>query len=85
MFYPRLSKISKKISKFPRQLFEILVSSNENISLVGDVNVHMDEDHLYSNQFKDSLNTFNATKHVNFPTHIAGYTLDIIITFDKNV
>ena len=33
------------------QLFEILVSSNENIILAGDVNVHMDEDNLYSNQF----------------------------------
>ncbi len=66
------------------QLFEILVSSNENIILAGDANVHMDEDNLYSNQFKDILNTFNAIQHVNFPTHIAGHTLDIIITFDNN-
>ena len=60
------------------------VCSNENIILAGDVNVHMDEDNLYSNQFKDILDTFNATQHVNFPTHIASNTLDIIITFDKN-
>ena len=65
------------------QLFEILVSSNENI-ILADVNEHMDEDNLYSNQFKDILNTFNATQHVNFPTHIACNTLDIIITFDRN-
>ena len=65
------------------QLFEILVSSNENIILAGGVNVHMDEDNLYSNQLKDILNTFNATQHVNFPTHIACHTLDIIITFEK--
>ena len=32
------------------QLFEILVSSNENIILSGDVNAQMDEDNLYNNK-----------------------------------
>ena len=44
----------------------------------------MDEDELYANSFKDILNTFNLIQHVNFPTHIAGHTLDIIATLEDN-
>ena len=41
-------------------------------------------DNLHSNNFKDTLNIFNATQHVDFPTHIAGHTLDIVTTFKGN-
>ena len=41
----------------------------------------MDEDDLYSNKFKDILDTFNMTQHVDFPTHIQGDTLDIVAAF----
>ena len=66
------------------QLFEILLTLKENIILAGDVNIHNDEDELYSNRFKDILNTFNIIQHVDFPTHIKGHTLDIIATFSDN-
>ena len=66
------------------QLFEMLVSLKDNIILAGDVNIHMDEDDLYTNKFKDILDTFNIIQHIDFPTHIQGHTLDIITTFGKN-
>ena len=63
------------------KLLEMLVTLKDTIVLAGDINVHMEEDSLYPNKFKDILDTFNITQHVNFPTHIQGHTLDIIATF----
>ena len=51
---------------------------------IGDVNIHMYEDELYSNRFKDILDTFNINQLVDFSTHIQGHTLDIIATFGEN-
>ena len=66
------------------QLLEVLVASNDDIVIAGDVNIHLDEDELYSNNFKDILNMFNIRQHVDFPTHKIGHTLDIIATFYDN-
>ncbi len=65
-------------------LLEILVSSNECIIIAGDVNIHLDEDELYSTRFRDILDTFNIHQHVNFSTHRLGHTLDMIATFKDN-
>jgi hypothetical protein len=65
-------------------LFEMLVTRKENFILAGDVNIHMDEDYIYANKFKDILDTFNMVQHVNFPTHKQGHTLDIVVTFGDN-
>lgn len=63
-------------------LFEMLTATYQVILLAGDVNIHMEEDELYSNRFKNILQLFNIKQHVNVPTHIQGHTLDIIATFD---
>ena len=65
-------------------LFEILSSLKEDIILAGDINIHVEENELYSNQFKDILNSFNIVQHVDFPTHIQEHTLDIIATFGNS-
>ena len=63
-------------------LFEMLVTTKENFILAGDVNIHMDVDDVtYTNKFKDILDMFNMIQHVDFPTHIQGHTLDVIVTF----
>ena len=63
-------------------LFEMLVTTKENFILAGDVNIHMDEDgDTYTNKFKDILDSFNMIQHIDFPTHIQGHTLDVIVTF----
>ena len=65
------------------ELFELLITLKKDIVLAGDVNIHMEEDELYANKFKDLLDTFNIIQHVNFPSHIQGHTLDIIATFGE--
>ena len=62
-------------------LFEYLIASKDHVILAGDVNIHMETDELYARKFKDILNTFNITQHIDFPTHIQGHTLDIVATF----
>ena len=57
------------------ELFEYLMALKDDIILAGDVNIHMDTNENYANRFKDILNNFNITQHVNFPTHIQGHTL----------
>ena len=57
------------------ELFEFVSTLTENIVLAGDINIHMDEDELYSNRVKDIINTFNLTQHVNFPTHKLGHII----------
>ena len=65
------------------ELFEYLASCPEEILLCGDINIHMDEDEIYANRFKDLLNTFNLTQHIDFPTHNLGHTLDIVATTER--
>lgn len=66
------------------ELFEILLTLSEYIIIAGDINIHMEENELYSNRFKDILGTFNITQHVDLPTHVHGHTLDVILTFSEN-
>ena len=66
-------------------LFEYLVSCPEEILFAGDVNIHMDEDELYANSFKDILNSFNFIQHIDFPTHKLGHTLDIVATVENGL
>ena len=66
------------------KLLELLVTLKDNIILAGDINIHMEENSLYPNKFKDILETFNVTQHIDFPTHIQGHTLDIVATFGEN-
>ena len=61
-----------------------MFSSNERIILAGDINIHLDQDELYSNRFKDIFDMFNICQYVNFPTHKLGHTIDMIATFDNN-
>ena len=51
------------------------------ILITGDFNIHTDNySDLHSQQFLSLLNNANLTQHVNFPTHQAGRTLDLVIT-----
>ena len=61
-------------------LLEILVTMKENFVIAGDINIHMDAIEIYSSKFNDILDSFNLQQHVEFPTHIRGHTLDVIIT-----
>jgi hypothetical protein len=48
---------------------------------LGDFNFHVDDlSNPHANKFKDTLQLFGLTQHVNLPTHTAGHTLDLVIT-----
>ena len=49
--------------------------------ITGDFNIHTDNhSDLHSQQFLSLLKNANLNQHVNFPTHQAGHTLDLVIT-----
>lgn len=50
--------------------------------ITGDFNYWIDTPHLkpYSREFLELLERYNCSNHVSGPTHIAGHTLDLLIT-----
>ena len=66
-------------------LFEWLATSSEIVLIAGDINLHMEENELYSQQFRDMLSSFNLIQHVDFPTHRDGHTLDIVASFEDDI
>ena len=66
-------------------LLEYLASCPEELLLCGDINIHMDEDELYSNRFKDIMDSFNMIQHIDFSTHKLGHTLDIVATTESKL
>ena len=48
--------------------------------IVGDFNLHLDTPSATTTTFNDILASFDTKQHVNFPTHIYGHWLDILIT-----
>jgi len=57
-----------------------LASLPHNMVVLGDFNLHVDSDSSQTAQFLDILSSFNLRQNVDFPTHIHGHTLDLIIT-----
>ena len=47
---------------------------------MGDFNLHLDTPSATTTTFNDILASFDTKQHVNFPTHIHGHWLDILIT-----
>ncbi len=55
------------------------------VIIVGDLNFHLDKDKdPESIKFNNCLETFGMKQHVQGPTHVAGHTLDVIITKDTD-
>jgi len=46
----------------------------------GDFNIHVDTSSSNSKCFKSMLDTCNLVQHIDFPTHIHGHILDLLIT-----
>ena len=52
-----------------------------NLILTGDLNIHMDEKADPGTvTFTDFLDSLGLVNHTQFPTHVSGHTLDLIIT-----
>lgn len=63
------------------QFLESVVMVAEPLVITGDFNIHVnvrsDNDSL---RFLDLLQSMGLIQHVDFPTHISGNTLDLLIT-----
>ena len=60
-------------------LLEMLSVMKEDWIIAGDVNFHLETDEHYAALFKETLMTFNVVQYVNFPTHVQGHTLDMVL------
>ncbi|EFX70233.1 hypothetical protein DAPPUDRAFT_112897 [Daphnia pulex] len=57
---------------------ELLVAIPGRLLVVGDFNIHVDN--LVSCKFISLIESFDLLQHVLDPTHIAGHTLDLVLT-----
>src|SRR5260221_4904899 len=63
------------------QLLESLVPLKSDLLITGDFNIHIDQKlDPQTISFNTLLATFDLSQHVTFKTHIAGHTLDLLIT-----
>lgn len=64
---------------------ESVVLCTEVLVIAGDFNLHVNDlDDADARRFSELLETFGLVQHVNFPTHISGNSLDLIITRSSN-
>jgi len=69
---------------FPKYLSKYIMLDSH-IVIVGDLNFHFDNpQNNNANKFKSCLESFGLKQHVNVPTHVAGHTLDVVITRDND-
>lgn len=55
----------------------------KHLVVMGDFNLHVDVDSSDSRQFLDMLKSFDLRQHVDFPTHIHGHSLDLIMSSSR--
>ena len=84
VYRPGSRTMSKDKGDFIREfsdLLELLVVNSCHITIVGDVNLHLDTSNdTHTRKFNSTLDCFGLTQAVHQPTHRAGHTLDILIT-----
>lgn len=68
-FHEEFQDVLAHMSSFPQHLI-----------VLGDFNIHVDSQATSTSDFLDILDSFGLSQHVNFPTHIHGHTLDLVIT-----
>lgn len=58
----------------------------KNVLILGDFNVHIENDaHVFAASFKSLLSSFGFKQHISEPTHTHGHTLDLLITHDEGL
>ena len=67
-----------------QSLLEDIHHTTENLVIVGDFNFHIESTSSNSKTFNSLIDSFDLTQKVNFPTHIYGHTLDLLLTKSNN-
>ena len=63
-----------------QDLLENIISQFDNLYILGDFNLHLDKSNGNTNKFNEILTCFDMKQPVNFPTHVHGHWLDLLIT-----
>ena len=65
----------------------LLASMHPNLIIMGDVNIHdEDEDDINRQNYRDMIDTFEYNQVVCIPTHQDGHTLDhLLVLKDRNI
>ena len=86
VYRPSSSSVKEFKTEFS-SLLETMVSLPSELIISGDFNFHVDSpNEANSKSFLRLLESFSLKQHVNFPTHIRGHTLDLLITrFDSEI
>ena len=80
IYRPPSTSLSVFLPEFST-LLEDYVTTPSELIITGDFNLHVDQPNAPSvSSFLDLLDSFGLKQHVNFPTHPAGHTLDLLIT-----
>jgi len=79
IYRPPLHSISLFLEEFT-SLLERLASSTTKTIIVGDFNIHLDQDKSFPEEFSSLIGSFGWIQHADGPTHIGGHTLDLVIS-----
>ena len=63
-----------------QDLLENIILLHDNSYILGDFNLHLDNSIGNTNKFNEILTCFDLKQHVNFPTHVHGHWLDLLIS-----
>ena len=74
--------VGEFLDEFEEILEKYAILQNEFI-IAGDVNIHFETDECSSRKFKDLLDSYDLKQLVTGPTHIAGHTIDVVISPNK--
>lgn len=66
------------------QFLEDVIPKYSNLLLMGDFNLHINDDSNAVADFHNCLYALGLLQHVDFPTHIHGQSLDLVITESSN-
>ena len=78
---------SSSTSTFSEQfqsLLEDIYHTTKNLVIVDDFNFHIESTSSNSKTFSSLIDSFDLTLKVNFPTHIYGHTLDLLLAKSNN-
>ena len=62
------------------ELLELYTVLHDSFIIAGDINIHVETQESSSLRLHEQLELFDLKQHVIGPTHIAGHTLDVVIT-----
>ena len=79
IYQPPSTSKSKFIEEFYCFMEATALSPHENI-ILGDVNIHLDSQNCWTDNFNTVLSDFDIIQHVSTPKHIQGHILDVLCT-----